>query len=177
MKIISGIYKNRPIKSPNDEKTHPMGSREKLALFNSLAGRVRGAKVLDAFAGTGALGLEALSKGAEFAVFVEKSPKIAKTLAENLEKVLKDEKDKLSKLIITGVEDLTFSEEFDLILADPPYDLYSEALVRPLTGFLVRSGVLCLSMPKTAKTPVFAGFSVISEKNYANAKIAIFQKN
>lgn len=177
MQVISGRFNRAPIKSPNDEKTHPMGSREKNALFNSLTGKIEGKTVLDAFSGTGALGLEALSRGAKFAVFVEKSPKIAKILKENLENVLKTEKNALSKVFVTEVEKIALDTKFDLILADPPYEIYSEAILSPLLAFLGESGVLALSMPKTAKTPDFEGLSLLSEKTYAGAKIAIFQKD
>ena len=84
MQIISGRFKHQTIKSPNDTLTHPMGSREKMALFNMLTGEITGKNVLDVFAGTGALGLEALSLGAKSVVFIEKSPKIAKILKEKL---------------------------------------------------------------------------------------------
>lgn len=179
MQIISGKYKHKKFSSPNDSKTHPMGSREKLALFNSLAGKIQGKTVLDAFAGTGALGLEALSHGAKFAVFIEKDPKIAKILEKNLENVLKTEKEELTKLVITGVEDFCPTEKFDLIFADPPYEFYSEALLRPLVGFLSQTGLLCLSIPKSAQIPDFEGFAglkLLSRKNYAGAQIIIFQK-
>ena len=177
MQIISGKFKRAPLESPKDERTHPMGSREKLALFNSLTGKIEGKTVLDAFAGTGALGLEALSRGAKFAVFVEKSRGVAKILEKNLENVLKTEKNDLSKIVITGVEDFSPNEKFDLIFADPPYEIYSEALISPLTAFLGETGLLALSLPKVAETPNFDGFSLISEKTYAGAKIAIFQKD
>ena len=83
MKIISGLYKNRELLSPNSSKTHPMGSREKLALFNMLGFYLKNAEVLDAFSGSGALGLEALSRGAKKVIFVEKSPKVARIIKEN----------------------------------------------------------------------------------------------
>ena len=73
MQIISGKFKHSPLKSPNSSLTHPMGSREKLALFNSLTGEIEGKTVLDAFAGTGALGLEALSRGATTRTIAGKS--------------------------------------------------------------------------------------------------------
>lgn len=176
MQIISGKYKHKRFVSPNDNQTHPMGNREKLALFNTLAGRVQGATVLDAFAGTGALGLEALSHGAKRAVFVEKSPKIAKTLMHNLQTVLGTDQPSLARLVVTEVAKFHPTERFDLIFADPPYDFYSEALISPLEGLLAPSGVLCLSLPRTAPEPVFDSLTPISVKTYAAAKIIIFQK-
>ena len=175
MQIISGKFKHASFDSPNDEKTHPMGNREKLALFNMLNGEIEGKNVLDAFAGTGALGLEALSLGAKTATFVEKSPKIAKILKNNLEKVLKSEKNN-AKIVISDVKNLKLDEKFDLIFADPPYDLYNDALVSPLVPLLNKSAILALSIPKTAPTPVLEGLDMISRREYAAAAIILFRK-
>lgn len=175
MQVISGKFKHASFDSPNDEKTHPMGNREKLALFNMLNGKIEGKTVLDAFAGTGALGLEALSLGAETATFVEKSPKIAKILKNNLEKVLKSEKEN-AKIIISDVKDLKLDEKFDLIFADPPYDLYNDELIEPLMPLLSESAIFVLSIPKTAPTPVLEGLDMISRREYAAAAIILFRK-
>ena len=72
LRIISGKAKGRKIITPGGA-THPMGDRERLALFNSLTDRIRGSRVLDLYAGSGALGLEAISRGAKLAVFVERN--------------------------------------------------------------------------------------------------------
>ncbi len=175
MQIISGKFKHASFDSPNDEKTHPMGNREKLALFNMLNGKIEGKTVLDAFAGTGALGLEALSFGAKTATFVEKSPKIARILKNNLEKVLRSEKEN-AKIIISDIKNLKLDEKFDLIFADPPYDLYNDALIEPLMPLLSESAILVVSMPKTAPTPVLEGLEAISRREYAAAAIIVYKK-
>lgn len=84
IRITGGELKGREILSPRSGLTHPMGAREKLALFNMINREITGAKVLDAYAGSGALGIEALSRGAESAVFVEKDAEVAKVLKQNL---------------------------------------------------------------------------------------------
>ena len=83
VRITSGIYRGHSILTPG-EGTHPMGERERLALFNKISDYLPGANVLDAFAGSGALGIEAMSRGAASVTFVEKSPKAAKIIRENL---------------------------------------------------------------------------------------------
>ena len=80
IKITSGKFRGRVIKSPNSRLTHPMGAREKLALFNMINDFLPGAQVLDAFAGSGALGIEAISRGAKSAAFIEKNAKFAQNL-------------------------------------------------------------------------------------------------
>jgi len=175
MQIISGKYKHSPLKSPNDEKTHPMGNREKLALFNILNDKIEEKTVLDAFAGTGALGLEALSRGAKSVTFVEKSPKAAKILKENIENTLKSEKN-AAKIIIKDLKSYKTEEKFDLIFADPPYDLYNEALIAPLSLLLNKSGILAVSLPKTAKAPFLNGLEAFSRREYASCALIFFQK-
>lgn len=175
MQIISGKFKHSPIKSPNSSLTHPMGSREKLALFNALTGEIEGKTVLDAFAGTGALGLEALSRGAKSVVFLEKSPKIAQTLKENVEKTLKNEKD-LSEIVISDLKNYQTDKKFDLVFADPPYELYSEAILAPLLPLLSKTAILTISIPKTAKTPLYDGLELISRREYAGSAIIIYRK-
>ena len=84
MRITSGIFRGRKLVSPNSETTHPMGDREKLALFNSLGDSIKGTVVLDLFAGSGALGLEALSRGAKDVDFVENSRKAVLSIKSNI---------------------------------------------------------------------------------------------
>ena len=169
MQVISGIYKGKNLKSPQSDKTHPMGSREKLALFNMLLPYLENAVVLDAFAGTGALGIEALSRGASAVTFIEKDHKVAKTLREN----------------IVGVDDATIveksvgtfearSETFDLIIADPPYDHFEPELINHLIPFLKPTGILALSHPGEA--PDFKDLNLLKSRSYAGATISIYQK-
>lgn len=85
LRVISGRYRGTSLRSPLHASTHPMGAREKLALFNMV--NVEGARVLDAYAGSGALGIEALSRGAREVVFVEANRAVGKVLQENLDKI------------------------------------------------------------------------------------------
>lgn len=84
LRVLAGRFRGIKLQSPRSELTHPMGSREKLALFNMLQPYLEGARVLDIYAGSGALGIEALSRGAQSVIFVEKSPKIAEIIRQNL---------------------------------------------------------------------------------------------
>ena len=171
MQVISGIYKNRKIESPNSELTHPMGSREKMALFNMLQPYLAGATVLDAFAGSGALGIEALSRGAKKVVFVEKSAKIAKVIKANL-KAVAPEAD--TEVIISDIKNFTADQTFDLIIADPPYDHFEVSEIQPLSSILNESGVLALSHPGEA--PGLDGLALQKSHTYAAATISIFFK-
>ena len=124
MRIISGLHKGRRLKAPPGMNTRPTADKVKEALFSVLASFVPEAKVLDAFAGSGALGLEALSRGAAMAVFVEKNASAFATLSENIsacgfEKAFPWHGDifKLLPKIKTKEPEL----HFDLVFLDPPY--------------------------------------------------------
>ena len=172
MQVISGIYKNRQLKSPNDSKTHPMGSREKLALFNMLSPYLQNSIVLDAFAGSGALGIEALSRGAQKVVFIEKSAKVANTIKENLSN-LDRQAVQNSQIIIQDILNFNALEKFDLIIADPPYNLFDPSKIEPLLKFLKPNGILALSHP--GKAPVFSLLTLQKTHSYAAANISLYQ--
>ncbi len=99
LKVLSGRFKGMRLQSPHSALTHPMGSREKLALFNILQPYLENAIVLDIYAGSGSLGIEALSRGAKQVFFVEKAPKISKIIRQNLAHVA--EKGHLEAILAT----------------------------------------------------------------------------
>lgn len=123
MRIIAGFVKGHPIKPVPGKKTRPTADRVKEAIFSVLAYRVSGARCLDLFAGTGNLGLEAISRGASYVLWVDESAAAVKTMKENINnlniayggQVWK--KDALRAL----VELKTQGAPFDLIFLDPPY--------------------------------------------------------
>lgn len=169
IRITSGKYRGRNIESPNSKLTHPMGAREKLALFNMITGELDGARVLDAYAGSGALGIEALSRGAKEVVFVEKDAKTCKIIRENLSKL-----DLSSEVICSSVVNFTTTDLFDVIIADPPYDRFDELEIIHLVDALKQGGTLVLSHPDMA--PDIPGLTLKSSKKYADAHISVYVK-
>lgn len=123
MRIISGYLKNRQLKSAANLKIRPATDRVKETIFNILQNRIdlRDANILDLFAGTGSLAIEAISRGASNAKFVEKSPRVCNLIKENI-KILGIEN--LCEVICADA--LKYIEKsdliFDLIFADPPYE-------------------------------------------------------
>jgi 16S rRNA (guanine966-N2)-methyltransferase len=122
VRIVAGRFGGRRLKAPKGEATRPTADRVKEALF-SVLGPLDGAVVADVFAGTGALGIEALSRGATRAVFIEKSPKALEALRENLTMLALAEPE--ATVVTTAAERstkrLTELGPFDLVLLDPPY--------------------------------------------------------
>ena len=168
LRVTTGTYKGRSITTPGG-KTHPMGERERIALFNMLLEYIPGSRILDAYAGSGALGIEALSRGASEVEFLEKSPTVAKTIRENLRKL-----DIKARVVASDAANFTTNEGFDLILADPPYDNYDLPGVEYLSGFLKNGGILVLSHPDIP--PKLPEMKLVKTRKYARAHISIFVK-
>jgi len=174
MRIIAGKYKNLKLKEPNGSMTHPMGDREKMALFNMILPYLDGARILDAYAGTGALGIEAISRGACEAVLVEKDGKISQVIKSNLH-FLEDVDQKKVQVLTLAVEKLENIGEFDLILADPPYDNFKIEAIAGLVQFLKKDGILVLSHP--GEEVEISGLALKKSRKYAGARISIYSKN
>lgn len=171
LRVVGGHFKGVNLFSPFDPTVHPMGSREKNALFNILRPYFTPeTRVLDVFAGTGALGIEALSRGAKEVVFVENNPHISQTILQNLQTLnFIPKNDKLfssnasntrlilystgqqARIITVDVDRLNkifAPATFDLILADPPYTAFKPLQVANLVPLLSKNGLLALSHPK-----------------------------
>lgn len=170
IRITGGEYRGRKIHTPGGE-THPMGERERLALFNMLADRIAGATILDAFAGSGALGIEALSRGASRVVFADNSASAIQTIKENL--AVLETKGEVVKSRITELSD-NFSN-FDIVLADPPYDNFNLTEMECLGDLVSKGGVLALSHPGEA--PELKGFTLAKTRQYAAAHLSLYTKD
>ncbi len=179
LRVLSGALKGKTLRSPHNIGTHPMGSREKLALFNMLQPYLEGAKILDAYAGTGALGIEALSRGASSVTFVEKNPSIARLIRENLQIIGME---RVECEVFTGsvrefAQKVELAGKYDLILADPPYDKFDTREIASLIRLLSDNGILALSFPFRKGVPDFLGLELQTSRQYASAGIAIYRRN
>ena len=170
IRITSGNLRGRVIKSPRSSLTHPMGSREKIALFNMIAEYLPDADVLDAYAGSGALGVEAYSRGAKSVDFIEKNYQVAQTLIINLGLM----EIKSANIDILAVEKFKTTKDYNIIIADPPYDNFSLKAIINLTKYLKNGGILVLSHP--APTPEISGLKLTKSRKYAKANISIYEK-
>lgn len=195
LRVISGCYKGQKLRSPESALTHPMGAREKLALFNLLqpaflasttsiaepvAPTQLGPKVLDLYAGSGALGIEALSRGAREVVFVEKSPKIARLISENLSNLnptpLKTAAKIFSEPVNMFCQRQDFLSYFDIIIADPPYDNFRSEDLASISQILNKTGILVLSSPAKVEPPELLGLQQETTRTYAAARLTVYQK-
>jgi len=128
MRIIAGTYRSRPMQAPAGLATRPTSDRLRETLFNVLTPRIQGAAFLDLYAGSGAVGIEALSRGAEHVVFVERAPTALKVLRANLARLGLTEGFSLQTGSVgTYLRRMqTELKQFDLVFLDPPYDAAEE---------------------------------------------------
>jgi 16S rRNA (guanine966-N2)-methyltransferase len=188
MRIVAGEWRGRPIGSPAGHKTRPTTDRVREALFSTLGSLLGeglgGGGVLDAFAGSGALGLEALSRGGERAVFVERDRKALSALRANIEKL--GAKARASVLVgdaFVLAARGALTGPFALILLDPPYTL-DPASVRKLLETLdaagaVRDGAIASWERSTSReTDWPTGWDVVTVKRYGDTavEIAVFER-
>jgi 16S rRNA (guanine(966)-N(2))-methyltransferase RsmD len=170
MRVIAGTLKGRQLKSPSWEGLRPTSDKLRETLFNILAPRVVGARVLDAFAGTGALGIEALSRGARAVTFIERDRRAQALIAENLARCGIAEGYAIIRAGITRALDTLSghpaSDFFDIVLLDPPYAQTSPgafaSTVSDAARVLAPTGVLVFEHPRRSRAPATAGSLTLS---------------
>ncbi|HCU07340.1 MAG TPA: 16S rRNA (guanine(966)-N(2))-methyltransferase RsmD [Holosporales bacterium] len=137
MRIISGKYKGLHLLEPDRNRTRPTSDKVRQAVFNILEhavldGGFHELSILDAFAGSGALGLEALSRGAKKCLFVEKSAKVARVLIENIKAIVHHGDEVAVQAVCQDVTKIKINQYFDLVFLDPPFkktDLYLNVML------------------------------------------------
>jgi 16S rRNA (guanine966-N2)-methyltransferase len=176
IRIIGGLYGGRKIEAPNNRRTHPMSERIRNALFNSLAGEIAGADVLDVFAGTGAVGLEALSRGAQFVTFVDRDRTAQRYLTRNVATLGVQEQSKIIRTTVSSWLGTKNPHLFDIIFADPPYYDVQFSTVEHVFDLLKPGGLMVLSHPGRGEVPTKAGVVVVDNRSYGNAYLTFYRR-
>ena len=153
IRIISGKYGGRKIEAPDGTRTHPMGERVRNAMFNSIGSEIQGTDVLDVFAGTGSVGLEALSRGARSATFVERDKIAQKILAKNVVSLGAEQSVEIIRTSVNNWLETRDEKFYDIIFADPPYDDLQLSTVSKLFGLLKPNGLMVLSHTGRGEVP------------------------
>ena len=177
MRVIAGRAKGRRLQAPKGGETRPFTDRAKEALFSMLGDRVEKATVLDLYAGSGSLGIEALSRGAQVVVFVEKSRRARRAIDANLRAC------GFEGVIVSGnVEDYLASDEgsYELVFVDPPYRLslalVSEVLVAA-AGRLADGGTMMLHRRAGEEAPAPPpGTELLDERRYGDTQLYLYGK-
>jgi 16S rRNA (guanine966-N2)-methyltransferase len=170
VRVVAGEFRGRRLAAPRGRGTRPTADKVREALF-SMLGDVTGARVLDLYAGSGALGIEALSRGAESAVFVERDPRAAAAIERNLTSLGLEEE----VLRQDAVRFLARSSGmFDLVFCDPPYDAASR-LAGPLAEHLpaLTSKDARIVTESDKRNPLVLPLPLLTERTYGDTRIAI----
>ena len=176
LRIIAGKFGGRIIKAPDGGLTHPMSERVRGSLFNIISSQIQGAEVLDVFAGSGSLGLEAISRGANSAIFVEIDRVASKILAENIVTL---DISSLATIVQIGASTWISKNQdklFDLIFIDPPYNDMQFSVVSRLGRLLKSTGQIILSHPDKAEVPLFDGVVMVDRRSYGTAALSFYRK-
>jgi 16S rRNA (guanine966-N2)-methyltransferase len=175
MRVIAGTARGVPLTAPRDRGTRPITDRVKETLFAILGDRVPGARVLDLYAGSGAIGIEALSRGAASADFVERAREAQEVLRANLERTRLGES---ARLHSTSVERFVAATDgaWNLVLADPPYAAH--AIVAPLRGIAPRiepGGILVLKHFWRTEPPEIDGLATVRQRRFGETMLTFME--
>ncbi|MDP9001138.1 MAG: 16S rRNA (guanine(966)-N(2))-methyltransferase RsmD [Myxococcota bacterium] len=184
MRITGGIYRSRALRAPPGFSTRPTSDRVREGLFGMLAaaGVLQGARVLDLYAGTGALSLEALSRGAAHAVLVESSRSALAALRANVKALDVSEQTHVAAGDVTRImERLARKGPFDLVLADPPWALVDAGDVARVLADLAhgtalsRRAIVVLEHAARSTPPAIAGLALDGTRRYGDTALAVYK--
>ncbi len=183
MRIVGGNHKGLALAGPKSQATRPTSDRTREALFNILAHGIddlelEGARVLDLFAGTGALGLEALSRGAAYALFIEEAASARALIRQNIEAMGATGVSKIWRRDALRLGKLQGMSPFDLVFVDPPYGrgLGEKALSSAFDNGWLSASALCVLEENTkAEIELPRSFSEIDRRTYGDTQIVFLR--
>jgi 16S rRNA (guanine966-N2)-methyltransferase len=178
MRVIAGSLGGRQFDAPKGHRTHPMSDRMRGALFNVL-GDITDLRILDAFAGSGALSIEAISRGAASSIAIDVDKTAHQIILSNLDNLNLNQKIKVIRANSSGWSDNNPEEKFDLVLCDPPFDELKIQVLQKLATHVTPGGLLVLSWPNDLDAPALQGLEFVptKEKHYGNAQLVFYKKN
>lgn len=180
LRIIGGEWRGRKLRFPDAPNLRPTPDRVRETIFNWLMPVIHGARCLDLFAGSGALGLEALSRGAAYATFVDSHVKVTRAIKSHLDTL--DANDKAKVIQLDGTKYLqTEATQFDVVFLDPPYQSDFMAKVIPLlenNGWLASHALLYLEIEHKKSLPELPqNWQKLKEKSAGDVSYYLFQRN
>lgn len=175
MRIIAGSLRGRQFESPAGHRTHPMSEKARGAIFNVL-GDIEGLTLLDAFAGSGAVAFEALSRGGKSAVCIDSDKNAHKALAANVKSLGLEKQCKVTRANVNSWLDNNPDVVFDIVVCDPPFDHIQVTTVQKLARHAGQSGVMVLSWPGDVTPPEIAGLEQLVVKNYGDNQLAFYRR-
>ena len=179
MRVITGSARGIQLKTPEGMTTRPTTDRVKEAMFSIIHFEIPGADVLDLFGGTGQLGIEALSRGAKSAVFVDAGEPACRLIRENLKRTRLEAQARVVRSDYLAYLERT-KEQFDIILLDPPYaEVFLESAIKKITeiDILRENGIIVAERPLGKELPwEFPGYDRSKDYKYGNTLLTIYRK-
>ena len=179
MRVITGSARGIQLKTPEGMVTRPTSDRVKEAMFSIIHFEIPGAEVLDLFGGTGQLGIEALSRGAKRAVFVDAGEPACRLIQENLKRTKLDSQAKVVRSDYLAYLDRA-KEQFDIILLDPPYaEVFLESAIKKITeiDILRTGGIIVAERPLGKELPwEFPGYERSKDYKYGKTLLTVYRK-
>lgn len=182
MRIVGGDFRGRTLAAPRSRDIRPTSDRLRQTLFDVLMhaypDSIRGARALDLFAGTGALGIEALSRGADYALFIEDGVEARGLIRRNIEALGLTGRTRVFRRDATRLGEAGTVAPFDLVLCDPPYGqgLGERALASALAGSWINPGAICVleeSVKVSVEVP--GGFQQLEQRVVGDSQLVLFQ--
>ena len=179
MRVITGSARGITLKTPEGMVTRPTTDRVKEAMFSIIHFEIPGADVLDLFGGTGQLGIEALSRGAKSAVFVDAGEPACRLIRENLKRTRLEAQARVVRSDYLAYLERT-KDQFDIILLDPPYaEVFLESAIKKITeiDILRQGGIIVAERPLGKELPwEFPGYDRSKDYKYGNTLLTIYRK-
>jgi 16S rRNA (guanine966-N2)-methyltransferase len=176
IRLIAGKFGGRLIQAPEGKVTHPMSERIRSSLFNIIGSEIKDARVLDAFAGSGSIGLEALSRGASHVTFIERDRAASDILNKNIATFDASAQTSVLRMNVATWITKNLDKTYDVIFTDPPYNDMQFSTVSRLAQLLDKNGVMILSYPGRGELPPINGIVVVDNRSYGTAALAFYRK-
>lgn len=179
MRVVAGLAKGTALSAPKGRNTRPTADRVKESMFAVIQFEVADRRVLDLFAGSGALGIEALSRGAAYAVFVDESPQAAASIRENLAAAKFAEKARMMKCGYGAALSSLKGEQFSLVFMDPPYaaGVYEKALSALMeNGLLTLDAIVVLEKDAVGNIGIPPFYEVFKQKKYGGTEVVYLRR-
>lgn len=176
MRIVAGSLRGRILADPKGHRTHPMSEKIRGALFNAL-GDIEGMTVWDPFTGTGAVAVEAISRGAKSVTAIDYDKEAFLCASGNVKALKLEKVITLYKKNVKSWSNNNLDKLFDIVIADPPFDEVNDAILEKIRRHVKPEGLYIISLPSDYNPRNRDGFELLADKSYGDAKLLFYRKN
>ncbi|MDQ3093838.1 MAG: RsmD family RNA methyltransferase [bacterium] len=175
MRIVAGKFGGRIIADTQGNNTHPMSEKIRGALFNSL-GDIEGLNILDAFTGTGAVAIEAVSRGAASVRALDVDADAFKTASANVASLKLNSQIDVQRINVKAWSNRNQSTSFDIVIADMPFEEVNDRMLEKLHKHIKLNGLLVLNLPADFRPREYSYLEIVREKSYGDAKLEFYRR-